>query len=136
MVDFFTRKMLTQWNVPMYQCIVMNCGVIGDQGKIARNIYGQGILFKWINNYMKVFQLVLYASILCMLIVKRGEWVSIEKYVLLIAVAGGFFFSLIWEAKTRYIFPYLLMQLPYMAIGVNEILKYIEARFLKSKHIA
>lgn len=136
MVDFFTRKMITQWNAPMYQCIVMNCGVIGEQGRIARNIYGQGILFKLIDNYMKVFQLVLYSSILYLLIVKRKEEGSIENYVLLIAVVGGFFFSLIWEAKTRYIFPYLLMQLPYMAIGVNEILKYVETRILKTKHIA
>lgn len=136
MVDFFTRKMVTQWNAPMYQCIVMNCGVIGEQGKIAHNIYAQGILYKWISNYMKVFQLVLYASILFLLIAKRGEWASIERYVLLIAVIGGFFFSLIWEAKTRYIFPYLLMQLPYMAIGVNEIMRHMEAHIYKIKHIA
>lgn len=135
MVDFFTRKMLTQWNAPMYQCIVMNCGVIGEQGRIAHNIYEQGVLFKWIDHYMKVFQLVLYSSILFLLVAERGKEGSIEKYVLLIAVVGGFLFSLIWEAKTRYIFPYLLMQLPYMAIGVNEFLKYMEVRFSKSKHI-
>lgn len=135
MVDFFTRKMLTQWNAPMYQCIVMNNRIIGEQGKIVRNIYEQGILFKWINNYMKIFQLVLYASILFLLIVKRREWGAIDKYLLLIAVIGGFFFSLMWEAKTRYVFPYMLMQLPYMAIGVNEVLKFIKAQFAKTKHI-
>lgn len=135
MVDFFTRKMLTQWNAPMYQCIVMNCGVIGDQGRIARNIYGQGILFKWIDHYMKVFQLTLYSAILFLLIARRRDEGSIEKHVLLIAVVGGFLFSLIWEAKTRYIFPYLLMQLPYMAVGVNEILKIMEARILRTKQV-
>lgn len=135
MVDFFTRKMLTQWNAPMYQCIVMNCGVIGDQGRIARNIYGQGILFKWIDHYMKVFQLTLYSAILFLLIARRRDKGPIEKHVLLIAVVGGFLFSLIWEAKTRYIFPYLLMQLPYMAVGVNEFLKYMEARILRTKHV-
>lgn len=135
MVDFFTRKMLTQWNAPMYQCIVMNSRLIDDQGKLARNIYEQGILFKWVNNYMKVFQLVLYASILFLLIVKRREWESVDKYILLIAVVGGFFFSLMWEAKTRYVFPYLLMQLPYMAIGVNEILNFLEAKFIKPKFL-
>ena len=136
MVDFFTRKMLSQWNAPMYQCIVMNSRVMGDQGKIAKNIYEQGILSKWINNYMKVFQLILYSSILFLLLAKRKEWDSIDKYILLIAVIGGFFFSLMWEAKTRYVMPYLLMQLPYMAIGVNEMLKFIEAKYFKRKHIA
>ena len=132
MVDFFTRKMLAQWNAPMYQCIAVNSMVKDEQGKIAHNIYEQGILFKWISSYMKVFQLILYVSILFLLIVKRKEWDSIEKYALLIAVIGGFFFSLMWEAKTRYVMPYFLMQLPYMAIGVNEILNFIEAKYLKS----
>lgn len=136
MVDFFTRKILSQWNAPMYQCIVMNNRLIDDQGKIARNIYEQGILFKWINNYMNVYQLILYASILFLLLVKRKEWGEIDKYALLIAVIGGFFFSLMWEAKTRYVMPYLFMQLPYMAIGVNEMIKLIEAKYLKSRHIA
>lgn len=133
MVDFFTRKMLTQWNVPMYQCIVMNNRIIDEQGKIAHNIYEQGVLSRWINNYMKVFQLVLYTSTLFLLIVKRREWGTIDKYLLLIAVIGGFFFSLMWEAKTRYVFPYMLMQLPYMAIGVNEILKFIKVQLAKTR---
>ena len=136
MVDFFTRKMLAQWNAPMYQCIAVNSVVIDEQGKIAQNIYEQGMVFKWVSTYMKMFQLILYASILFLLLAKRKEWDSIEKYALLIAVIGGFFFSLMWEAKTRYVMPYLLMQLPYMAIGVNEILKFIEVRYLKNKHIA
>lgn len=131
MVDFFTRKMLTQWNVPMYQCIVMNNRIIDDQGKIAHNIYEQGILYKWIENYMKVFQLVLYGSVLFLVIVKRREWKSVDKYILLIAVIGGFFFSLMWEAKTRYVFPYLLMQIPYMALGTNEVIKFLQEKFLK-----
>jgi len=134
MVDFFTRKMLAQWNAPMYQCITMNSLFEGKQGKIAGNIYGQGILYKLVSNYMKVFQLTLYASILFLLIAKRKEWESIDKYMLLIAVAGGFLFSLMWEAKTRYVFPYMLMQLPYMAIGVSEFLKIIESKYFKSKH--
>ena len=84
---------------------------------------------------MKVFQLTLYSAILFLLIARRRDEGSIEKHVLLIAVVGGFLFSLIWEAKTRYIFPYLLMQLPYMAVGVNEILKIMEARILRTKQV-
>ncbi len=135
MVDFFTRKMFAQWNAPMYQCIAMNSRIIAEQGAIAKNIYGHGILFKLVNEYMKVFQLVLYGAILFMLIVKYREWDSIDKYILLIAVIGGFLFSLLWEAKTRYVFPYLLMQLPYMAIGVNEALKNIKDHLTKTEHI-
>ena len=133
MVDFFSRKMIAQWNAPMYQCIVANNKVVSEQGKIAKNIYEKGILYRLVNGYMGVYQLILYASILFLLLSKCRKWASIENYVLLIAVFGGFLFSLIWEAKTRYVFPYLLMQLPYMAVGVNELLQYFEAKAMNRK---
>ena len=77
---------------------------------------------------MKIFQMILYASILCLLIARHKDWMRIDKYVLLIAVFGGFLFSLIWEAKTRYIFPYLLMMLPYMAVGADVIVRFLESK--------
>ena len=120
MVDFFVRKMNAQWNAPMYQCIVMNSSIVGEQPAFIQNIYQYGRVEKLIEFGMKVYQLLLYGSILFLLAVKRKKYTKIERYVLLIAVYGGFLFSLIWEAKTRYVFPYLLMQLPYMAIGINE----------------
>lgn len=128
MVDFFVRKMNAQWNAPMYQCIVSNNHVVGTQGKLAASIYEKGFSYRVVNTYMKIFQMILYVSVLCLLSVKYRNWMCIDKYALLIAVFGGFLFSLIWEAKTRYIFPYLLMMLPYMAAGVNEIVKLLESK--------
>ena len=128
MVDFFVRKMNAQWNAPMYQCIVSNNHVVGTQGKLASSIYEKGYWYRLVNSYMKIFQMILYASILCLLIVRHKDWMSIDKYVLLIAVFGGFLFSLIWEAKTRYIFPYLLMMLPYMAVGADVIVRFLESK--------
>lgn len=129
MVDFFARKMNAQWNAPMYQCIVMNNYLIGEQGRLVHSIYSHGRPGRFVEKYMKIYQLVLYSSVLCFLAVRRKSWNSIEKYVLLIVVFGGFLFSLMWEAKTRYVFPYLIMQLPYMALGVNEIILLLEKRF-------
>ena len=51
-----------------------------------------------------------------------------EFYLLLVAVFGGFLFSLIWEAKTRYILPFFFMQIPYMAMGINHIMVYVEEK--------
>lgn len=133
MVDFFARKMNAQWNAPMYQCIVMNNNLIGEQGRLAHSMYSHGRTGRLVERYMKIYQLVLYSSILSLLIAKRKSWNSIEKYTLLIAVFGGFLFSLMWEAKTRYVFPYLIMQLPYMAMGVNEIILFIKKRFGRNR---
>lgn len=134
MLDFFVRKMNAQWNAPMYQCIIMNAKIVEAQPALIDNIFHHGKAGILIEFGMKIYQLLMYGSILFLLTAKRKNFVEIEKYVLLIAVYGGFLFSLMWEAKTRYILPYLFMQIPYMAIGVDEVLVSLEARFLKHKH--
>ncbi len=122
MIDFFVRKMNSQWNAPMYQSLAANNLVTGAQWPLAKEIYSYGKLTKIVESGMKIFQMLLYGSILFLLILRRKEYVHIEKYLLLIAVFGGFLFSLMWEAKTRYVLPFLFLQIPYMAMGINEII--------------
>ena len=81
-----------------------------------------------IERVMKVYQMAMYASILYLLISKRKEWESVGKYLLLIASLGGFFFSMLWEAKTRYVFPYLLIMIPYFAVGLEALISQAKAR--------
>ena len=98
----------------------------GEQLPLVKNIYEHGKLGKFIEAGMKLFQMLMYGGILFLLVTRRREYVEIEKYLLLIAVFGGFLFSLMWEAKTRYVLPYLFMQIPYMAMGVGEIVSWME----------
>lgn len=128
MVDFFTRKMNAQWNAPMYQCIVMNSRIVEEQPALIENIFHHGRAAQVIEFGMKIYQMLLYGSILFLLIVWKGNVADLERYALLIAVFGGFLFSLMWEAKTRYVLPYLLMQIPYMAMGVDRIISVLENR--------
>lgn len=121
MYDFFTRKMNAQWNAPMYQSIVMNNNVVGEQSGLISNIYSGGVIGGFLNRFTKLHQMLVYGGILFLLLRVRKRWDQIERYVLLIAVFGGFLFSLIWEAKTRYVFPYLLLALPYAALGIDEV---------------
>lgn len=121
MIDFFTRKMNAQWNAPMYQCLVMNNKVERKQSFLIENIYQHGKLGKLIEFYATLYQHLLYGSILYVLVSKRKQISDISYYTLLIAVFGGFLFSLLWEAKTRYVFPYLLMMLPHMAMGIDAV---------------
>lgn len=132
MFDFFTRKMNAQWNAPMYQCLSMNHDIQRSHSSLVLNIYLEyyGRLRRTIEAYAKLYQLLLYSSILCLLVFlfKKKNLPDISYYTLLIAVLGGFLFSLIWEAKTRYILPYLLMMLPYMAIGLDIMTDWAEKK--------
>lgn len=120
-VDFYYRKINMQWNVPMYQCLAMNSWIAEGQSKFVESVYF-GKLRGIVEGYMNIYQLVVFGSILFLLLSKRKEWNSIENYLLLIGVFGGFLFSIIWEAKARYVFPYFIIMLPYAAIGIHECL--------------
>lgn len=124
-VDFYNRKLISQWEAPMYQCLAMNNLIAGPQGKLAYAIYDD--MGSEIEYFMNIYQLLLYGSVLFLLISKHKKWNTIEKYVLLIGVFGGFLFSAIWEAKTRYVFPYAIMLIPYAAIGISELITRILA---------
>lgn len=129
-VDFYKRKMNSQWLAPMYQCLKMTNSY--DAGKVSpliADIYnGQGV-GKVINFGMKVYQLLLYASVFGWILGTFRKKKNVEPYVVLIAVFGGFLFSLMWEAKPRYVFPYLLMLLPYGAMGVSMLTEWLMRLF-------
>lgn len=48
---------------------------------------------------------------------------NILHHVLAITMLGGFFFSILWEAKARYILPYYITMFPYAVIGYEELLR-------------
>lgn len=121
MLYFYKTKINEQWQAPMYQCLVMNSNIEGKQSRAVQMIYREELLGKLVKNYMKAFQVFLYGCIFLWLLLRWNKPLPIEKYLLLIAVFGGFLFSILWEAKTRYIFPYLLIMLPYFAMGMNDL---------------
>ena len=133
---FYKTKINTQWQAPMYQSIVMNNNIAREQSRIVQMIYNEEPLGGLIKLYMKAFQLFMYGCILLWLLTHWEKKMPIEKYVLLIAVFGGFLFSIIWEAKTRYIFPYLLLMIPYFSIGLKELTEWLAKlpmKFLQNK---
>ena len=119
-VNFYKRKIFSQWNAPMYQCIVMNNHIEGTQSALVQSIY-QGTGNRILTGYMNIYQLVVYGGVLVFLAVALKKRHPLESYPLLIAVFGGFLFSVLWEAKARYVYPYFLMMIPYAAMGIGTV---------------
>lgn len=128
---FYKTKINSQWQAPMYQSIVMNNNIVREQSRIVQMIYNEELLGGLIKLYMKAFQLFMYGCILLWLLTHWKKKMPIEKYVLLIAVFGGFLFSIIWEAKTRYIFSYLLLMIPYFSMGLKELTEWLSKLLMK-----
>jgi hypothetical protein len=119
-LKFYTLKSNIQWNVPMYQCIVMNNSFYEEPDGLAGDIYFNG-KDVYLDNFMNIYQLLIYGGVVLMFVFMRKKWSGIENYVLMVGVLGGFLFSLIWEAKPRYVFPYFIMMIPYAVIGLTKL---------------
>jgi hypothetical protein len=119
--NFYMRKITQQWDAPMYQSIVMNHNVDGKQGKLAEWLYSPEKSWKYLDAWMSMHQLIVYLSILAWFILRWKNPGKMQEYLIHIAIFGGFLFSILWEAKTRYVFPYYVMMIPMAAIAIGTI---------------
>jgi len=114
---FYAEKFLLQWNQPSYQCLgvaesyeVMPTGVV-------EAIY-RGNLFSCTRNYFDCYQWVVYIGFACYLWCRvRGKEYEVNELILVLAIFGGMLFSLLWEAKSRYVLPYFILMIPYSVRG-------------------
>lgn len=122
-LNFYKTKCLSQWNDPLYLSLKMSSGGVTESEGIVYDVYF-GDARDVALGYSNIYQLVIYllVFIVCLLGgLERKENYDISFYILLIAVFGGFLFSLMWEAKSRYIFPYFMFMIPYAAIGLDKV---------------
>lgn len=57
----------------------------------------------------------------------------LEDYLIPVVLVGGFLFSLLWEAKPRYVYPYFVILLPYATVGIAYLaygIKYTSQKLL------
>ena len=72
--------------------------------------------------YQKALMIIVFTFALVILIKNRKE-ISNEELLLLLVFIGGFLFHNMWEAKSRYIIPYLVILIPLASKGLVAILK-------------
>ncbi len=125
---FYTKKIVSQWNEPTYEALWINRHHKGEFSKIVQSIY-DGKLYTFLYEYMNVYQSLVYIMVFVCVLIRRKSW-KMQQLVLLLVVLGGFFFHILWEAKSQYIYPYFVMLIPYAAVGMSE---YLDILNLPSK---
>jgi len=93
---------------------------------------------------MNKYLFVLYAGALIYAVRSLFEKENIYTTLLYVIFIGGFLFGIIWEAKGRYMMPYAMYLIPYMAGGISFLLdstekaatKLIQKVGLKKKEIS
>ncbi len=119
-LEFFFNKINSQWQSPMYQGIVSNNLLYGEQNDFVMSVY-TGTWGKILDIFMKAYQMLMYFFATVLLFVNRKRNLPFSWYTPLIAVFGGFILSMFWEAKGRYILPYFFLLIPFFAIGVVRV---------------
>ena len=96
---------------------------IENYKKIDNIIYKN---YSFIMAYDKIIILLIFISVL--LFILRNKDITNEQILLILIFVGGFLFHIIWEAKSRYILPYVIMLLPIMAIGIDGNINWIKEK--------
>lgn len=131
---FFKGKILSQWNEPLYQSLFFNSnyGSMAESTdpnsfavKLGRDYFNQVL---WICDRL---QFLVYLGTACYFLFAVKKDSNILQHLLAVAIIGGFLFSIIWEAKARYILPYYLTMFPCAVIGYEQLLYKAMALFTK-----
>ena len=123
-VGFYYRKIVSQGNEPTFEALWINYHqqnqYEGKMGTVLQSIY-KGKLNYLIRNWMNWWHIVI------LLFSMIGLWSTIKKdtygqCALILTVIGGFFFHILWEGKSQYIWTYFILLIPFSALGIEKVI--------------
>lgn len=118
MGKFYFMKTVSGWADPYFQSIWYNVGV-QDKDEIMSNIM-KSKKYKLIEIYQKALTILIYGGAL-IAIIKNRKNLNNELILLFTIFIGGMLFHTLWEMKSRYTLPYVIMLIPISAIGIQNI---------------
>lgn len=118
---FLKRKILSQWNEPLYQSVYFSAGSLENNppksGSFLEGLYFIPEVHDKVFHFADIMQFLVYSGMLLYYLFAIRKDMRPLDCLLAVVIIGGFFLSIIWEAKSRYIFPYYVMMYPLAAIG-------------------
>jgi hypothetical protein len=115
-IRFYKLKILSQWNEPTYGAFLMTGLMDEPKDWIQELYYGDERTGwnRWLDAFQGVTYLLLFGFFICLLSGRAKP----EQYLMGLILIGGFCFSVIWETKSRYIYPYSVMAIPCAAVSL------------------
>lgn len=148
---FYKNKIVSMWTDNAFQCIFYNLPVhldgmpkeLYDSAINENEFYSNYFVEKGseqIKIYMKGIVLLVFTLSLINLLKYKKE-LSNEAILMITIFLGGFFFHVLWEAKSRYVIPYFVVLIPIACISLNKeildfsIIKRIKNIFRKKEKV-
>lgn len=127
---FYQSKIWEQWNVGSMGSLFMTKHFDAAPFALAQSVYDgplQGPVLEWMNSYL----FVIYAAAFLFAVYGFTFVKDIRSAVFYLIAIGGLIFSLLWESKARYVFPYVVMILPCVGVMFALITQYFEGLISK-----
>lgn len=129
--DFFWKKMSSQWTEPLFESIISTSTFKEDRAVPGwiQNLYhgpARDTVWKTANYYQSFVYVAFCLFTLGGLIGIRKDKFCSTKWIPLIAIVGGFLFSLMWENQCRYCLPYYMFMLMYVPQGFMQAEMWIK----------
>lgn len=110
MMGYVNQKLLNQWNEATYGGFFMT-SLQQEPEEWVTDFYAGTAGDRWYV-FLDLYQGMVYAMLLAyFVILLRGKH-PVFCFLPALLLVGEFCFSIIWEAKSRYIYPYIVMTLP------------------------
>ena len=110
-IDFYIKKISSMWTENTYSAVIYN----KIEGNDSIEKISSPLTF-----YQKASLITICVCCIIVLIQNRKN-ISLEIIFLLTIFIGGFAFHILWEAKSRYIIPYIIVLIPVAAISINKL---------------
>lgn len=127
-VKFYLIKTISGWMDPYFQSLWYNVGP-ENKDQVMKEIISSKKC-KAGEIYQKAIMILIYGGAL-VTIIKNRKNLSNELVLIFIIFIGGVFFHTIWEMKSRYTLPYVIMLIPASSIGIQHIVDKINFGKLK-----
>ena len=129
-LNFYKEKILWQWTDPSFESIFATHQF--ESEGIARRIYYEDLRVP-IWKFMESYQNLIYFGVLCGVIsCFKNRKTGIDLIIPTLFV-GYFLFSLLWEAKPRYMVMCYILMIPFAAYGITQVCRAIKQLVYKIK---
>lgn len=128
---FYYDKLTLQWNDYLFSSAYLTADTDCHMTDIEWSVY-YGSIYEIISSYMNWYMFALYVGLAVGMLSLLKNKMEIYEMIPLIAIIGGVLFSIIWEAKGRYVMPYVVLMQPFAAMGLARLME-LPARFKDTK---
>lgn len=135
-IDFFTKKILSTWTNPTFQCF----GTVRE-GSYVITPYWVNRLLSYsgqylVTKYLNILCFMIYIGSLLFVLISPND--DTDNLILPMTFIGGFIFYLFWETKSRYALMFFCVLIPCAIRGFSKTINYLKVisiRDLKQKAV-